>query len=597
MDYRGLTDEEYYDRLRIVVSEAEGLHARAQDVGDGKATIGYGYTFNRGNNADIWHDSGIRLTPREVAALAAIDAAPAEDRTRLGLTFQRELTEAESAQLLRASMREYEGPANSLRMPLSEERVAIVSLTYNRGPGALLGTRNIPEHPIMDAIREGNRAEAWFQMRYNCWGSAEVKFEGGLRKRRFAEAHMFGLYDDPSNVSPEEAQSVVQMHGLHRDEIDRVEGAHGVSIGGDQAKRNRIAEANRDYPAIVREYGRIQNIADSLEPARVALLGQVREENPALAARLIPENFSADRIHLDPNRDLRDPANVDQDLAAMPNRRNPLRAASINAIGREQRNSTTEDIDVDHAAVIDSKRMSRGLNPQEVSSNDVLIGQGGNDTLRSHLGDDILIGGSGHDRMEGGEGHDTYVIGAGDTVMDSDGVGEVQWAGQRLAGGKRTASDPIHSYRSEDGRFTYAVEGNNLSVTDSLATDEALRERAVIENFQNGQLGITLFGPNGNVDIRPWTAEQQPSEQEVQASHLPERGPFNAPYLDRTYAALQAGDSNQLDRIAIEFAQSPEGLRMAQLGDQLFTQQQAQEQQQLQEQQMTQARQSPVMRL
>jgi len=170
MDYRELTDQEYYERLRIVVAGAEGLHPRAQDVGDDMATIGYGYTFNRDNNAEIWRNSGIQLTHREVTALAAIDAAPTEDKTRLGLGFQRELTEAESEQLLRASMLEYEGPASSLSMPLSEERVAVVSLTYNRGPGALLGNaaRNIPEHPIMNAIREGDRAEAWFQMRYNC---------------------------------------------------------------------------------------------------------------------------------------------------------------------------------------------------------------------------------------------------------------------------------------------------------------------------------------------------------------------------------------------------------------------------------------------
>lgn len=28
MDYRELTEQEYYDRLRIVVAGAEGLHAR-----------------------------------------------------------------------------------------------------------------------------------------------------------------------------------------------------------------------------------------------------------------------------------------------------------------------------------------------------------------------------------------------------------------------------------------------------------------------------------------------------------------------------------------------------------------------------------------
>lgn len=409
-------------------------------------------------------------------------------------------------------MREYEGPANSLNMPLSEERVAMVSLTYNRGAGALMGNAatGIPEHPIMDAIRDGNRAEAWFQMRYNCWGSADAQFEGGLRKRRFAEAQVFGLYDDPNNVSPNEARSVAQMYGLHRDEIDKVERAHGVSIDGDQARRNRIAEANRDYPALVREYGSVQTIADSLEQTRQTLLRQAREENPALADRLTPENFTADQIHLDPNRDLRDAASVDQDLAAMRNQRNPPRAATINAVGREQRNSTTEDVDPDHAATIDSRRMSRGQNPQEIASNDLLMGQGGNDTLRAHRGDDILIGGQGRDRMEGGEGHDTYVIGAGDTVMDSDGMGEVRWGAQKLTGGRRLETDPANTYRSEDGRFIYTQEHDNLSITDTQASDQALGERAVIENFQSGQLGITLSGPGGG-DARPQASPQKHS--------------------------------------------------------------------------------------
>lgn len=90
----------------------------------------------------------------------------------------------------------------------------------------------------------------------------------------------------------------------------------------------------------------------------------------------------------------------------------------------------------------------------------------------------------------------------------------------------------------------------------------------------------------------PAADERDDREREPQT---PARGPFNDPYLDRAYAALQAGDSDQLDRIAIEFAQSPEGQRMAQLGDQLLVQQQLLEQQQLQEQQMAQARQGPAM--
>lgn len=493
MDYRELTQEEYDRKLRMVVVGAEGLHARAQDVGDGRATIGWGYTFNRDNNVELWRASGIQLTQREWQTLAAIDAAPAQDRTRLGLTFTHQMNEADSDRLLRASMAQYEGPATTLGMPLSDERVALVSLTYNRGAGMLNGihNRDIPEHPIMDAIRDGNRAEAWFQMRYNCWGSDPLNdqfpdpdsVEPGLRKRRFAEAHAFGLYDDPNNVTPQEARDVYRMFQLHRDEIDRVERNFGVTVEGETATRDRIAQANRDYPGLVGEYGQVQNIADALAPARTALLRDLRREHPDLADRLTDENFNAGRIYLDPGRDLRGAAEVD--------REHPGNDRTQNAVRREQRNSTTEDVDPNHEATLDSRRMTRGRNPREIDSNDLLIGEGGNDTLRAHRGDDILIGGAGRDRMEGGIGRDTYVADGGDTIMDSDGRGELRWRNQRgrdelLSGGVRNEGDPANTYRSANGEFTYRIDGTTLTVTNRGG------ESMQVENYARGDLGIRL---------------------------------------------------------------------------------------------------------
>ena len=146
---------------------------------------------------------------------------------------------------------------------------------------------------------------------------------------------------------------------------------------------------------------------------------------------------------------------------------------------REQYNASIEDIDDSHAATIDSRHMTRGQNPQEVDSNDLLIGGGGDDTLRSHRGNDILIGGEGRDRMEGGQGRDTYLVGNGDTVLDSDGQGELRWGGRVLTGGTRVDTDPPNTYRSEDGRYTYVAENDSLTVTDNTATDQALREREI----------------------------------------------------------------------------------------------------------------------
>ncbi|MBD9437123.1 hemolysin [Pseudoxanthomonas sp. PXM03] len=616
MDYREVGQAEYDRKLRMVIVGSEGLHPHAQDIGDNRATIGWGYTFNRNNNVAIWRESGIELTQQQWRTLAAIDAASVGDRTRVGLTFTRQLNAAESDQLLRASMAEYEGPANRLQMPLSDERIALVSLAYNRGVGMLSGIpgSGVPEHAIMGAVRDGDRAEAWFQMRYNCWGS-NSEAEAGLRKRRFAEAQVFGLYDDPGNVTPGEARNVYRMYQLHRDEIDRVERGFGVTVDGEAARRDRIAQANRDYPALVDEYGSVPNIADALGPARTALLRELRQEHPDLADRLTDASFNAGRIYLDPGRDLRDRGEVNLEY---PTDTNSDRVNSRNAaLRREQHSTTTEELDQDHAATVDSRRMSHGQNPQEIASNDLLIGEGGNDTLRAHRGDDILIGGQGRDRMEGGEGRDTYVAGPGDTVRDSDGVGEVRWGGQALTGGARAESDPASTYRSEDGRFAYALQGDTLTVTDTLAQDQARREPVVIEHFRSGQLGITLTGPEGRVAHEP-AGGLRPDDPSPSRASLEDRRPgdatppvpvaapeidgdqdhrhqtlgrFDDAYVDRAYAALLAGDSRELDRVAVEFSRSPEGQRMAEMGDQLLAQQRLLEQQQLQ------GRQDAVMRM
>lgn len=492
MEYRELTQTEYERKLRLVIVGAEGLHAHVQDVGDGKATIGWGFTLNRNNNVRIWRESGIELSDTQWRTLANVDAAGTEqEKTRLGLGFSRQLDAAESDSLLRASLAEYEVPANSVDMPLSDERVAVVSLAYNRGPGNLTGTANgtVPEHPLMDAIRQGDRAEAWYQIRYNCWGSDKPNEqyphsqsnEGGLRKRRFAEAQVFGLYDDSENITPAEARSVYRTLELHRDDIERVELQFGETLDGTRASRNRIAQANRDYPELVAEYGRVPSVAAAFEPARDALMEDLRDQHPTLADRLRNDSFPSGAIFLDPNRSLLNSDGIQQIY--------PNNTRAHIALRREHSNSTGEEVSEEHQATLDSRRM-RGN--QEAPRNDLLIGEGGNDVLRGHQGDDVLIGGQGRDRLEGGAGHDTYVVGGGDTVRDTDGRGELHWGGQRLTGGVRSETDPAGTYRSEDGRFSYRLVEGNLTITDTQATEAADREPTLVENFQNGQLGITL---------------------------------------------------------------------------------------------------------
>lgn len=292
MEFRTLDQSEYDAKLRSVIVGMEGLHPHVQDVGDGRATVGWGYTLNRGNNVDIWTRAGIELTPNELDTLRRIDREPTSaGKTRLGLTFARVLSEAESDSLFRASMQEYEAPALEAGMPLSDERVAVVSATYNRGVAAI---RN---HPLMEAIRDGARAEAWYELRYNCWGS-RTEMEGGLRKRRFAEAEVFGLHDDRQNVPVEESADVYTMYRNHRTEMDRVERAYGEPMDGTASRPNRLAQANRDYPGIVDEYGAVRTISASLEPSRTVLIAHLASKYPPYEHLFSEAHFNAGEIDL-----------------------------------------------------------------------------------------------------------------------------------------------------------------------------------------------------------------------------------------------------------------------------------------------------------
>lgn len=63
MEFRQLTREEYDRKLREVIVGAEGHHGNVRDVGDGRATIGWGHTLNRDDNRAVWRQAGLELAP------------------------------------------------------------------------------------------------------------------------------------------------------------------------------------------------------------------------------------------------------------------------------------------------------------------------------------------------------------------------------------------------------------------------------------------------------------------------------------------------------------------------------------------------------
>ena len=511
IEYQELTREQYRRRASVMIQNFEGFESRVYDAGDRMATIGFGYTLNRNDNLDIWDRAGVQLSADERRQLAAIDAAPATQKTALGLAFPVQITKDEARTLLEeVSLSRYETVADRLSMPNSDERAAVVSITYNRGQGAV--NRNM--QGFTDAVEAGDRAEAWYQLRYNSVGERAVGTanEIGIRARRNMESHVFGLYGDPANVTSEEARNVYRMFNLHRDDIRQTEQNWGVDFDGQRAPRahDALGRSNANWPELSREYGQVPTIAEALEPARLKMLADLQQQYPDLADRLRDQDFEATAIYLDPGRDLR----------------------AGNGLRADQRNNPSGDVDPDHAATLDSMRTTRGPNPREIDSNDLLIGEGGDDTLRAHRGDDILIGGTGRDRMEGGVGKDTYAVGGGDTVMDSDGHGELRWNGRVLDGGVRNAEDPANTWRSPDGEYSYRLDDDTLTIADRQG------ESMQVEHYVRGDLGLRL----GDAPVREGAGGQSAQAQGAQPQDA--QAP-NAPGIER----LNAQDRAVYDRM------------------------------------------------
>lgn len=120
-------------------------------------------------------------------------------------------------------------------IPECDERMALFSLAYNNprllGPG------------LKAAIEEGDRAEAWFQIRYYSNGGASAG--SGIANRRYVEADLFGLYDTDGKASFSEAVQTGQMLAEWHEKIlsyeakydpDKAASVKGVETIGDMTE-------------------------------------------------------------------------------------------------------------------------------------------------------------------------------------------------------------------------------------------------------------------------------------------------------------------------------------------------------------------------
>lgn len=65
IEYTVWTEDEYRRRTSEMIARFEGFEPRPYDANDAMATIGFGYTFNRNNNVELWDAAGIVLSRTE----------------------------------------------------------------------------------------------------------------------------------------------------------------------------------------------------------------------------------------------------------------------------------------------------------------------------------------------------------------------------------------------------------------------------------------------------------------------------------------------------------------------------------------------------
>jgi GH24 family phage-related lysozyme (muramidase) len=154
-------------------------------------------------------------------------------------------SDAEIARALDALDDYYDGRIDAWvpGIPDSSERAALFSLAWN-APG-MLGPK------LQAAIEGGDRAEAWYEIRYNSLSSSlPANLKAGIANRRYVEADTFGLYHSDSRATYTEALDAGRMLASH----------HQTLLAYEASYDPLTAASTKGVPTI-------GTISDELQPA------------------------------------------------------------------------------------------------------------------------------------------------------------------------------------------------------------------------------------------------------------------------------------------------------------------------------------------
>jgi Ca2+-binding RTX toxin-like protein len=275
------------------------------------------------------------------------------------------------------------------------------------------------------ALLNDDRAEAWYEIRYN----------SGADARRFLEADTFGLYN--VNATEIDYKAAYRMLTRHRGAIF---GSDGTAGGGDDYEELNQSRLNTAISWGSTLNNPVRSLQGNLEEAYAFL----RQEY--ITAKGIAVNIAWDHIY------------VGEDATtAWYQQSNPAWKEADTLTGTPQ--------------------------------NDLMFGESGDDILDAGAGNDVLYGGTGNDTLKGGADFDYYMYYTGDgrdTINDSDGSGQIRWDDAVLNGGQKLVGvdgETNGVYRSADG-LTYYVRYNDfLFITRSPTDDPRKGGGLAVENY------------------------------------------------------------------------------------------------------------------
>ncbi len=344
----------------------------------------------------------------------------------------------------------------------SRERLVLLSLAYNNLIG-FTTEKDANGNPVLDAngnaiqvvrspsllndILTGNRAAAWYEIRYNSNGGNSAS--AGIATRRFYESTLFGLYADPNNPTLTESMQAYQVLQQHRVEILNYEAQYGLVPGaagsGASALQNVLTSYGANAPAgsILTAAGltstpTLQSMYNPAATELFSVLASTYANLPEVASALVPANFLSTNVYVAPT----------------------VGAATVDVgVG---------DAFLGSASIATNPILANHLLLGSVSG-DVLIGGSGNDILIAGDGTETLFAGAGTDTLVSGSGADTLIGGTSASSSDTYDI----LAGQAAYTGNSAAAGTVQTIvANADG--VGAIKVNGVTVSTTTATGGAV---------------------------------------------------------------------------------------------------------------------------